>query len=200
MRITFEVRKRTGLAYANLLRTVIIETSQSIKPIGIAFKDGSNTFVPSENLVEVLGFCQKLSDLDYVDDGSLNFPLVVNYSFKGTLMSSQLSTENLKVVEGDVRLLDTIDKTKEISFSVIYSKGSGKRSSEDNKQIIESFNNFGTFRALSSRYSDSKVSFDVKEDLENDVVIMDISCKSGNEELKIREAISSIVDSFSKIS
>lgn len=195
----FEVPKKTGLAYANLLRTVIIETSQSVKPIGIAFKDGSNTFIPSDNLAEVIGFCQKLSDLDFVASEALDFPVTIDYTFQGSLKSKDLANSDISVVDGNVELLHAVDKSKQISFSVIYGKGSGKVSAEDNKQIIESFSGYGSFRALASRYSDSNVSFEVKDNLDSDLVVVNVISKSGSEKEKIHDAINSIMSNFNKI-
>lgn len=198
--ISFDVKKRTGLGYANVLRTVLIESSESVKPIAFSIDDESSAFMPSDDILDVVNFCQKLCDLTVVASPSVEFPIQYSYSFKGKLTSKNLCNDDLDFKE-DVVLLESIDSQKEVNISIIFDKGSGFRTADENRQILNHFSySTNIFRTISCRYTDVTVATSVKEDLDTENVTLRINSKSGNEKTLVNKAIEEIVNKLQGIS
>lgn len=198
--VSFDVNKRTGLGFANVLRTVLIESSETVKPIAFSIDDDSSAFLPSDDILDVVNFCQKLCDLTVVASPSIDFPIQYSYSFRGKLLSKDLCNDDLKITD-NVTLLENIDSSKEVNISIIFDKGSGFRSADENRQILNNFNySTNVFRTISCRYTDVTVATEVKEDLDVERVTLRINSKSGNEKKLLFSAIDEIVAKLQAVS
>lgn len=196
----FNAEENTGLGYANLIRQSLIETCPSIKAVAYKFSDGSSIFRPSENMDNMFSFVARLSDLTISISPEVQLPLTVQYVVKGTFNSKDLNTDCI-FVEEDVDLIHSIGDTS-TTLSIIFDKNYGYKTAEENRKYLEERGtNLTNFKIISSRYCDLTVGPAlIHKDLDQEVVTMEITSKSGNESKKLAESLVKISDNFRRMS
>lgn len=199
MKFDFTVEKNCGLGFSNLIRQVLIETSKSIKPIAFLISDGSNLYLPSDEIIDVVDFAGNLADLTISADSSIELPLSLEYKFKGKLTSKDLCNSSINVEE-DIVLLNSLNSDKTLTISIVFDEGCGYKNSELSRKRLESLGvSIKGYQTISARYSDMIVATDVKEDLDRDSVFLEINSKSGSEKEKIKDALNKISMHFSEL-
>ena len=117
--IKFNTCSCTGNHYSNLLTAVLIESSETVKPIAFKLSDGSSIFMPSDDMEDIASFILKLSELTIVADSSVELPIAISVNFKGELRSSDLNGPDIKVLE-DVSLLRSFNSEKENTIYIVF--------------------------------------------------------------------------------
>lgn len=176
MHIKVSAPKNTGEALGTLIRTMLIECSESVKPIGF-YLEGCSSFVPSNTVIDTIHLAQKLNDLTFECDDSINFPTVLTVQFSGELRSSDLRSAGFNVLE-DVPLINCIDSSSSLEFKLALNKTSGSSSIDTNRGILKSQNLGKSYKALQCRANEVRVSFKVQHGFNSDVIVFDINSKT----------------------
>lgn len=176
MYLKLSAPKNTGEALGTLIRTMLIECSESVKPIGF-YLEGCSSFVPSNTVIDTIHLAQKLNDLTFECDESINFPTVLTVQFVGELRSSDLISDGFNVLE-DVPLVNCIDNSSSLEFKLVLNKTSGSSSIDTNRGILKSLNAGKSFKALQCRSNEIRVSFKVQHGFNSDIITFNIKSKT----------------------
>lgn len=200
MDIQFRTPFNLGVAYSNLIRQVLIEHGEFIKPVAFKCSDGASLYAPSEHLDDLISFVANISSLTYCVSDSLSLPLTVTYSIKkGTFMSEDLNSSSVMVKEKGIPLITKLDDTP-IYLTLVLDKGCGYQSSKDNEERLANLNDEGLQFIGSRHYLMEVGKPTIKQDLNGEIVRMKLSSPTGNEEKLFEEAISQIQEVLNKIS
>ena len=198
---TFQVPQNLGEKYVALLRSVIIESTPIVKPFAFSLGDHSTPYKPAENIRSLATLGDHLASYSYVFSKEVAFPLVLTYSFKGSLRSIDLNKPELKVVCPDESILECFDSSKENILTLVFLEGSGIHYSEENKHLLNGLvSNPSDFRVMTTRMTDVKVATSVKKLLGHDEVTLEITSQNHLEEQRFQSAVNQILEVFEKLS
>lgn len=189
--VKFKTTKGTGISLANVIRSVVIESSSSCKVIAYSLQDQS-IYRASANIVDPLSFVQKLTELRLVSGEMVSFPLMIKVDFTGNLTISDLNNSTTDIVfSGDDEiLLDSISNDSATIYLVI-NKSSGYCNTSRNLEVLkESGIPTANYNVITSRSYDVEVSTSVVDTIgDYDEVTLKITSESEPEENRLLEAI-----------
>lgn len=178
-----EKRIRKGCAgiVANVIRQIALTELKSLRPIAIRVGNESNVISAGNSVLEdMLQICSSLNVLGYTSNSSaeiLEFRTVVT----GTLMASQLQSDEFSVVLPDGRDVEIMHVLNDSVEVVIYFKNCNGVCTKDDNIYTLTKEGFNTDKlvVVNSRHTDiTNFSYSISDDTDNATDLVDFSIES----------------------
>lgn len=193
--INFDTPKGLGYQVASTVRQFILSNSTTVRIVG--FSLGNQTILSSGN-IDLVSFSADLAGLDIELDDLESYPTITrSIECNGVLTVGDLQKNGINVVNypSDYILLDTMGSA---TISFILNKCSCPMSGTENKNLLISNGiNVKGYNIIASRALDLKVSFKVKNNLNNDEVMFEVN--SNEEQRILKESLANMMQVFSCI-
>ena len=193
--INFDTPKGLGHQVASTVRQFILSNSTTVRVVG--FSLGNQTILSSGN-IDLVAFSADLAALDIELDDLESYPTITrSIECNGVLTVGDLQKNGINVVNypSDYVLLDTMGNA---TINFILNKCSCPMSGTENKNLLISNGiNVKGYNIIASRALDLKVSFKVKNNLNNDEVMFEVN--SNEKQRILKESLSSMMQVFSCI-